>query len=119
MLLRYAAGSRLASGARGSGRSGSEALAAGEAPGKVREEGAGDLGPPFDFEEKVLDVAIESCLLELFLPKSPMLGTEEFSGEEGVSVVDRRRCAALVRRKVARKSELSSPPYQDVKEGLQ
>jgi len=85
MLLRYAAGSRLASGARGSGRSGREALAAGDAPGKVREEGAGDFGPPFDFEEKVLDVAIESCLLELFLPKSPMSGRRgDWCGKRGL-----------------------------------
>jgi len=47
-------------------------------PVKVREDGAGDFGPPFDFEEKVLAVAIESCLLELFLLKRPMLGARDY-----------------------------------------
>jgi len=44
---------------------------------KVREDGAGDLGPPFDFEDKMLAVAIESCLLELFL-KRPMTGVRDY-----------------------------------------
>lgn len=114
MLLRYAAGSRLISGARGSGRSGREALAAGDAPGKAREEGAGDFGPPFDFEEKVLDVAIESCLVELFLlPKSPMLGTEEISGAERVS--DRRaQISSPCAQQGRTKGDLSSMRFQYV-----
>jgi len=76
ILLRYAAGSRPGSGARGSASSGREAFAAGELLND-REWTEGDFGPPFEVVVlMVVLVARESCLLLLLLfLKRPMRGT--------------------------------------------